>query len=55
MAQPYSAIPQGGLYNILEALPQGLLYRYKKYLILVAKIIKYHLIMVNVTYGQDKK
>ena len=30
MAQTYSAIPQGGLYNIPEALPQGLLYRYKK-------------------------
>jgi len=30
MAQAYTAIPQGGLYNIPEALPQGLLYRYKK-------------------------
>ncbi len=30
MAQAYTAIPQGGLYNIHEALPQGLLYRYKK-------------------------
>ena len=30
MAQSYAAIPQGGLYNIPEALPQGLLYRYKK-------------------------
>ena len=30
MAQAYSAIPQGGLFNIPEALPQGLLYRYKK-------------------------
>ena len=30
MAQTYSAIPQGSLYNILDALPQGLLYRYKK-------------------------
>jgi hypothetical protein len=38
MAQSYAAIPQGGLYNIPEALPQGLLYRYKKYLILVVKI-----------------
>jgi len=33
MAQAYTAIPQGGLFNIPEALPQGLLYRYKKYLI----------------------
>ena len=30
MAQAYTAIPQGGLFNIPEALPQGLLYRYKK-------------------------
>ena len=30
MAQTYSAIPQGSLYNIPDALPQGLLYRYKK-------------------------
>jgi hypothetical protein len=30
MAQTYTAIPTGGLYNIPEALPQGLLYRYKK-------------------------
>jgi hypothetical protein len=30
MAQAYTAIPQGSLYNIPEALPQGLLYRYKK-------------------------
>jgi hypothetical protein len=29
MAQAYTAIPQGGLFNIPEALPQGLLYRYK--------------------------
>ena len=30
MAQAYTAIPQGALFNIPEALPQGLLYRYKK-------------------------
>ena len=30
MAQAYSAIPQGSLYNIPDSLPQGLLYRYKK-------------------------
>jgi hypothetical protein len=30
MAQAYTAIPQGGLFNIPEALPQGLLFRYKK-------------------------
>jgi hypothetical protein len=30
MAQVYSAPPAGGLFNIPEALPQGLLYRYKK-------------------------
>ena len=30
MAQTYSAIPEGSLYNIPDALPQGLLYRYKK-------------------------
>ncbi len=28
--QTYSAVPQGGLVNIPEALPQGLLYRYKR-------------------------
>ena len=33
MAQAYTAIPQGSLFNIPEALPQGLLYRYKKSLI----------------------
>ena len=30
MAQAYTAIPEGSLFNIPEALPQGLLYRYKK-------------------------
>jgi hypothetical protein len=30
MAQAYSAIPQGGLFYVPKALPQGLLYRYKK-------------------------
>jgi hypothetical protein len=30
MAQAYTAIPQGALFNIPEALPQGLLFRYKK-------------------------
>jgi hypothetical protein len=30
MAQVYSAPPAGGLFNIPDALPQGLLYRYKK-------------------------
>jgi hypothetical protein len=30
MTQVYSAPPAGGLFNIPEALPQGLLYRYKK-------------------------
>ena len=30
MAQAYSSIPNGSLYNIPESLPQGLLYRYKK-------------------------
>ena len=30
MAQVYSAPPAGGLFNIPETLPQGLLYRYKK-------------------------
>ena len=30
MAQVYAAPPAGGLFNIPEALPQGLLYRYKK-------------------------
>ncbi len=30
MAQAYTPIPQGALFNISEALPQGLLYRYKK-------------------------
>ena len=30
MAQAYTPIPQGALFNIPEALPQGLLYRYKK-------------------------
>jgi hypothetical protein len=33
MAQAHTAIPQGNLFNIPEALPQGLLYRYKKNLI----------------------
>jgi hypothetical protein len=32
MAQMYAAPPAGGLLNIPEALFQGLLYRYKKYL-----------------------
>ena len=30
MAQVYAAPPAGGLFNIPDALPQGLLYRYKK-------------------------
>ena len=30
MAQVYAAPPQGGLFNIPDTLPQGLLYRYKK-------------------------
>ena len=30
MAQVYAAPPAGGLFNIPEALPQGLLYRCKK-------------------------
>jgi len=30
MATSYSAIPQGGLYDVPSSLPQGLLYRYKK-------------------------
>ena len=30
MAQVYAALPAGGLFNIQETLPQGLLYRYKK-------------------------
>ena len=30
MTQVYSAPPAGGLFNIPDALPQGLLYRYKK-------------------------
>ena len=30
MAQAYTPMPQGALFNIPEALPQGLLYRYKK-------------------------
>ncbi len=29
MAQAYTGIPQGALFNIPEALPQGLLYQYK--------------------------
>jgi hypothetical protein len=28
--QAYTAVPQGALVNIPEALPQGLLYRYKR-------------------------
>ena len=38
MAQVYSAPPAGGLFNIPDTLPQGLLYRYKKYLIYLVKI-----------------
>ncbi len=38
IAQVYSAPPAGGLFNIPYTLPQGLLYRYKKYLIEVVKI-----------------
>jgi hypothetical protein len=38
MAQVYAAPPQGGLFNIPDTLPQGLLYRYKKYLIYHDKI-----------------
>ena len=30
MAQVYSAPPAGGLFNIPDTLPQGLLHRYKK-------------------------
>ena len=30
MAQVYAAPPAGGLFNIPDTLPQGLLYRYKK-------------------------
>ena len=47
MAQVYAAPPAGGLFNIPDALPQGLLYRYKKISNLSRQNLKMHKILMT--------